>query len=99
PLICIRHCNHFSRPQRVTQSAANAEGVSPAAERSARRTKFLAQKYARATNMSIQEINEAVRKCVRDALGQHDPLKALQNCLDALKAKGWRLGDVDMVRN
>jgi hypothetical protein len=40
-----------------------------------------------------------VRKCVREALGQHDPLKSLQNCLDALIGSGWRIGDVQVVKN
>jgi hypothetical protein len=48
--------------------------------------------------MPIKEINEAVRKCVRDALGQHDPLRSPQNCLDALISDGWRIGDVQASR-
>jgi hypothetical protein len=49
--------------------------------------------------MNQQAINEAVKNCVREALGQHEPLTALQSSLDGLKAAGCSYGDVDLVRN
>ena len=49
--------------------------------------------------MDQNAINEAVKNCVREAIGKHEPLLALQGSLDALKAAGWSYGDIDMVRN
>ena len=49
--------------------------------------------------MDQDAINKAVKDCVREALGQHEPLLALQRSLDALKAAGWSYGDIDIVRN
>ena len=49
--------------------------------------------------MNQHAINEAVKNCVREALGQHEPLLALQGKIDALKNAGWSYGDIDIVRN
>jgi hypothetical protein len=87
------------RRQGVAEGAAQIEDVPAPTETVCAASENTPEEYVMEFKMSIKEINEAVRKCVRDALGKRDPLKALQNCLEALKAKGWRLGDVDMVRN
>jgi hypothetical protein len=44
-------------------------------------------------------INEAVKNCVREALGEHEPLLALQRSLDELNAAGWSNSDIEIVRN
>jgi hypothetical protein len=49
--------------------------------------------------MDQHAINEAVKNCVREALGQHEPLLALQGALDKLEATGWTHPDIEIVRN
>ena len=44
-------------------------------------------------------ISEAVKNCVREALGKQKPLLALQRSLDELKAAGWSYGDIELVRS
>ena len=49
--------------------------------------------------MDQDAINKAVKDCVREALGQHEPLLALQGSLDALKTAGWPNAEIEIVRN
>jgi len=48
--------------------------------------------------MEQTAINEAVTNCLRGALGKHDPLMALQDSLDALRAEGWPLAEIENVK-
>ena len=44
-------------------------------------------------------INEAVKDCVRRALGNHNPLAHLQDCINEHRARGWSKADLEVVRN
>ncbi len=49
--------------------------------------------------MNQTKINQAVKDCVREALGQHDPLAALLVSLAQLKdADGWNDSERDIVK-
>ena len=43
-------------------------------------------------------INEAVKNCVREAIGEDDPLTALQSAMVRLAAAGWPKAEIDAVR-
>jgi hypothetical protein len=48
--------------------------------------------------MTQDEINEAVKLCVRAALDQPNPTAAILGCVDELKARGWPTAEIQIVR-
>jgi hypothetical protein len=48
--------------------------------------------------MTQEEINEAVKNCVRVALDQPNAMAALLGCTDELKARGWPMAEIQIVR-
>jgi hypothetical protein len=48
--------------------------------------------------MNQDEINEAVKNCVRVALDQPNAMAALLGCTDELRARGWPTAEIQIVR-
>jgi hypothetical protein len=48
--------------------------------------------------MDTDKLNQAVQDCVRNAIGKHDPIAALLESLDQLKAQGWPSHQIEVVR-
>ncbi len=48
--------------------------------------------------MDADIINQAVKDCVRESIGKHDPIATLLAELDKLQAEGWPMHQIEMVR-
>ena len=48
--------------------------------------------------MDQDQINEAVKECVRYTLGAEKPLETLQKWFDQRAAEGWNKAELAMVR-
>jgi hypothetical protein len=48
--------------------------------------------------MNQDEINEAVKLCVRATLDQPNPTAAILGCIDELKARGCPMAEIQIIR-
>ena len=48
--------------------------------------------------MTQSTINQAVRECVRECLGTHEPLATLMHCIERMRDEGWSHTDLELIR-